>query len=348
MNDTEKHDFQVSRNMAGGDPVNHPVNRTFIDNKTLCYQINMSSTFKSSLSTICALLTIFFSSVSAVTVFGNLLIIISVIYFQQLHTPTNFLILSLAVADLLVGFVVFPLNMEFSPTACFKYYVFCRLRDGFDVTLSTSSALHLCFISIDRYYAVCQPLTYRTKINIHVVVIMIVVAWSTPVFLAVSYIVSKMIYEKCPENCLIGFLLTSGLGTFSFYYLPVLVMLCIYMKIFLVARKQARSIKNTNCHSKKKGLTVRKVEGKATRTLAIVMGVFLICWAPFSLSFALQLMGIPSISAEVFETVTWLALFNSMLNPFIYAFFYSWFRSAFRLILSGKIFQGDFSHTKLV
>uniref|UniRef100_A0A672F3P4 Trace amine associated receptor 1 n=1 Tax=Salarias fasciatus TaxID=181472 RepID=A0A672F3P4_SALFA len=321
--------------MAGGDPVN----RTFIDNKTLCYQINISSTFKSSLSTICALLTIFFSSVSAVTVFGNLLIIISVIYFQQLHTPTNFLILSLAVADLLVGFVVFPLNMEFSPTA---------LGDIVDVTLSTASILHLCCISIDRYYAVCQPLTYRTKINVHVVVIMIVVAWCISILVAVSFNVSKMNYEKCSENCFIGFLLTAGLGTFSFYYLPVIIMLCIYMKILLVARKQARSIQNTNCHSKKKGLTVRNVEGKATRTLAIVMGVFLICWAPVSLSFALQLLGIPSISAEVFETVIWLALFNSMLNPFIYAFFYSWFRSAFRLILSGKIFQGDFSHSKLV
>ncbi|XP_029966756.1 trace amine-associated receptor 1-like [Salarias fasciatus] len=332
--------------MAGGDPVNH----SHTGDTHLCYEIDIfSSTFKRSPSTICVLLYILFSSLSAVTVCGNLLIIISIIYFQQLHTPTNFLILSLAVTDLLVGFVVFPLNMEFSPTSClFNPNVFCKVGDIVDVTLSTASILHLCCISIDRYYAVCQPLTYRTKINVHVVVIMIVVAWCISILVAVSFNVSKMNYEKCSENCFIGFLLTAGLGTFSFYYLPVIIMLCIYMKILLVARKQARSIQNTNCHSKKKGLTVRNVEGKATRTLAIVMGVFLICWAPVSLSFALQLLGIPSISAEVFETVIWLALFNSMLNPFIYAFFYSWFRSAFRLILSGKIFQGDFSHSKLV
>uniref|UniRef100_A0A672F6Z6 Trace amine associated receptor 1 n=1 Tax=Salarias fasciatus TaxID=181472 RepID=A0A672F6Z6_SALFA len=285
-------------------------------------------------------------SVSAVTVLGNLLVIISIIYFKQLHTPTNFLILSLAVTDLLVGFVVFPLNVEFSATSCFySPNVLCNVRNTFDITLSTASIFHLCCISIDRYYAVCQPLTYKSKINVQVVKIMIFLAWCISVLVAVSLFVIGLNVEKCQENC---FFFANILGPVFSFYLPVIIMLCIYMKIFLVAQKQARSIQNTNCHSKKKGLTVRKVEGKATRTLAIVMGVFLMCLTPFFLCLAIEILGSSPVPAEVFETVAWLALFNSMLNPFIYAFFYSWFRSAFRLILSGKIFQGDFSHTKLV
>ncbi|XP_029966761.1 trace amine-associated receptor 1-like [Salarias fasciatus] len=264
-------------------------------------------------------------SVSAVTVLGNLLVIISIIYFQQLHTPTNFLILSLAVTDLLVGFVVFPLNMEFSVTSC----------------LYSPNVFY-------RYYAVCQPLTYGTKIDVHVVKIMIVISWCTPVFVAVCYLFVGLSSENCQENCAFSFVLTSGLGNVFLFYLPVIIMLCIYLKIFLVAQKQARSIQNTKCHSKKKGPTVRKVEGKATRTLAIVMGVFLMCLTPFFLCLAAESLGSSSVPAEVFETVAWLALFNSMLNPFIYAFFYSWFRSAFRLILSGIIFQGNCSNSKLV
>ncbi|XP_029966760.1 trace amine-associated receptor 1-like [Salarias fasciatus] len=330
--------------MAGGDPVN----RTFIDDTHLsCYQINIiSSTFKRTPSALCVLFYIFFSSVSAVTVCGNFLVTIAIIYFKQLHTPTNFLILSLAVTDLLVGFVVFPLNMEFSSTSClYSPNILCNVRNTIDVTLSTASILHLCCISIDRYYAVCQPLTYGTKINVHVVVIMIVTSWFIPVVFAIGEFFVGLNLEKCDESCIFALLLTTS---FFLFYFPVIIMLCIYLKIFLVAQKQARSIQNTNCHSKKKELTVRKVEGKATRTLAIVMGVFLMCLTPFFLCFAAEFLGDSSVPAEVFETVAWLALFNSMLNPFIYAFFYSWFRSAFRLILSGKIFQGDFTNSKLV
>ncbi|XP_035534986.1 trace amine-associated receptor 2-like [Morone saxatilis] len=57
---------------------------------------------------------------------------------------------------------------------------------------------------------------------------------------------------------------------------------------------------------------------------------------------------VSAMSLHVFETLNWLTLSNSMLNPFIYAFFYSWFRSAFRMIMSGKIFQGDFANSKLL
>ncbi|KAM9339186.1 trace amine-associated receptor 1-like [Symphorus nematophorus] len=302
-----------------------------------CYETgNDSYILTSSPSTVCVLLYIFLGSLSAVTICGNLLVIISIIYFKQLHTPTNFLILSLAMADLLVGVVVFPLSMEFSLSSCLYYQnLFCKIRDSFDITLSTASILNLCCISIDRYYAVCQPLTYRMKINVCVVVIMILVIWTVSVLAGLNH-------EKCEENCFIDVLLAKLLGSIFSFYLPVLVMLCIYLKIFLVAQRQARSIQDTKC-----GATVSKMERKATKTLATVMGVFLMCWSPFFLCFSFQLLNHVSVPVPVSETLNWLLLSNSMLNPFIYAFFYSWFRSAFRMIISGKIFQGDFMNSKL-
>ncbi|KAM4529204.1 trace amine-associated receptor 1-like [Fundulus diaphanus] len=278
----------------------------------------------------------------SLTVCGNLLVIISIIYFRQLHTPTNALILSLAVADLLVGALVFPLTMVFSISSCmYQENLFCKVRSSFDITLSTCSILNLCCISVDRYYAVCQPLAYRSKINTSVVLVMICMSWGVSVLVAIGFIVAELNQQKCQENCFSDVVLEKILAPIFSFYLPVIIMLYIYLRIYLVAQRQVRSIQN----AAKSGESVSNMERKATKTLAIVMGVFLMCWLPFFLCFSFQLLG--GVAVPVYETLNWLTLSNSMLNPFIYAFFYCWFRSAFRIIISGKIFQGDFTNTKL-
>ena len=325
-------------------------NTTYVvTNMHYCYELgNSSYILLKSTSTVCVFLSVVFGSLCAVTICGNLLVIISIIYFKQLHTPTNYLILSLAVADLLVGVVIFPFSMAFSVSSCWNEDLFCKVRDSFDISLCMCSILNLCCISIDRYYAVCQPLTYRTKINDHVVVIMILVSWSISALIGIGVIISGLNQNTCEKNCSNNVLLANIMGLILSFYLPVMIMLCIYFKIFLVAQRQARSIQNTTSQSTKSGVTVSKMERKATTTLAIIMGVFLSCWTPFFLCMTFLSFSDDSVTATVFETLNWLALSNSMLNPFIYAFFYSWFRSAFRMIISGKIFQGDFSNSKLL
>uniref|UniRef100_A0A3Q2QMI3 Trace amine associated receptor 1 n=1 Tax=Fundulus heteroclitus TaxID=8078 RepID=A0A3Q2QMI3_FUNHE len=296
-------------------------------------------------SSMCVLLYIFLAFLAVVTVCGNLLIIISVGYFTQLRTPTNSLIISLSVTDLLVGLMVFPFSMAFSLSSCLLHAGFmCQVRDSFDVSLSTCSILNLCCIAIDRYYAVCHPLTYRAKMTNSVVVVMILVSWSISGFIGIGITIAGLNHEPCEENCSLEVLLSSTLGpTFSFY-LPALIMLCIYLKILLVAQRQARIIHN----NKNSGVTEIRLERKATRTLAIVMGVFLICWTPLFVCITLVPFSTDPVPISVIQTLNWVALINSMLNPFIYAFFYSWYRVAFRMIISGKIFQGDYTNTKLL
>lgn len=309
-----------------------------------CFEMdNFNYLLTQSPSIICLLLYIFLVILSVITICGNFLVIISVIYFKQLHTPTNYLILSLAVADLLVGIIVFPFSMVFSLSSCMYHEnLFCKVRGSFDVSLSTCSILNLCCISIDRYYAVCHPLTYRAKINHCVVVFMILVSWLVSALIGIGVIVGGLNNEKCGERCLIDLLIENTIGPILSFYLPVIIMLSIYLKIFLVARRQARSIQST-----KSGATVSRMERKATKTLAIVLGIFLLCWTPFFICITFAPFSNLSVPFSVIEALNWLTLSNSMLNPFIYAFFYSWFRSAFRIIISGKIFQGDFANLKL-
>ncbi|XP_026197652.1 trace amine-associated receptor 1-like [Anabas testudineus] len=317
------------------------VNRSIFD---FCYEIDKYTYILANTPYVkCALLYLLIMLLSVVTICGNLLVIISIIYFKQLHTPTNHLVLSLAVADLFVGIFVFPFSMTFSFSLCMNSSnLFCEIRGSFDITLTACSILNLCCISVDRYYAVCQPLTYKAKITHRVVVIMIIVSWGVSALIGISVVVSRINNEKCEESCLVKVLMANTIGPIFAFYLPMMILLCIYLKIFLVAQRQARSIHNTTCQSTKSGATVSKMERKAAKTLATVLGIFLLCWTPFFLFAIIQ--PFTSVPVTVVEAIYWLGLSNSMLNPFIYAFFYSWFRAAFRMIISGKIFQGDFAN----
>ncbi|XP_033846953.2 trace amine-associated receptor 4-like [Periophthalmus magnuspinnatus] len=309
-----------------------------------CFQLDNFTTllFPPESSTLCALIYLVLGLLSAVTVCGNLLVIISIVYFKQLHIPTNYLILSLAVADLLVGVVVFPFSMAQTLTSCLYHEnVFCKIRDCFDVTISTSSILNLCCISIDRYYAICKPLTYKNTVTVRVAGGMIFMSWTAAAVVGTSIVIGGHSQGTCVEMCLVDFLITVAGAIFAFF-MPAFIMLCIYIKIFIVAQKQRNNIQTSKCGA------ISKMERKATKTLAIVMGVFLLCMTPYFLCIVFLPLTSETPPFSLIEALNWLTLSNSMLNPFIYAFFYSWFRSACKIILSGQIFTGNITNIRLM
>ncbi|KAM9359098.1 trace amine-associated receptor 1-like [Symphorus nematophorus] len=215
--------------------------------------------------------------------------------------------------------------------------------------LCTASILNLSFISLDRYYAVCHPLLYRKKISVNVVVIMILLSWSISAFIGFGMIFLKLNiwgiedfyynHIACEGRCVLfqtG--MSSVVSSVLSFYIPGIIMLGVYLKIFLVAQRQLRSIQNKSCMSSTR--TSKTNQTKATKTLAIIMGAFLSFWTPFFVCNITDPFIGYSTSPALFETLVWVGYLNSTVNPIIYAFFYSWFRKAFRLFTSDKTHNG--------
>ncbi len=291
------------------------------------------------------------------TVCGNLLVTVSIAYFKQLHSPTNYLIFSLAVSDLLLGLLVMFPSMIRCVESCWYFGdLFCKVYMSSDVMLCTASILNLSFISLDRHYAVCQPLLYRRKISVNIVLIMILLSWSISAFTGFGMIFLKFNiwgteefyynHIMCEGGCvLFQSELSSTLSSVLSFYVPGIIMLGVYLKIFLVAQRQLYSIQNASCISSTK--ISNKSGTKATKTLSIIMGAFLSFWTPFFVCNIIDPFISYSTPPALFETLLWVGYLNSTVNPIIYAFFYSWFRKAFQLLTSGNIFKFDISETIL-
>ncbi|XP_004846060.2 trace amine-associated receptor 4 [Heterocephalus glaber] len=142
--------------------------------------------------TICAMYMVMTVAI-VMTMLGNMAVIISITHFKQLHSPTNFLTLSMATTDLLVSCVVMPFSMVRSIDSCWYFGdLFCKVHSCCDIMLCTTSIFHLCFISIDRYYAVCDPLHYVTHITVPVTEFFLLISWTVPVFFAFGLVCSGL------------------------------------------------------------------------------------------------------------------------------------------------------------
>jgi octopamine receptor len=99
--------------------------------------------------------------INVMVIVGNCLVIAAVFCSSKLRSVTNLFIVSLAVADLLVGVAVLPFSATWE---VFKVWIFgdvwCNMWLALDVWMCTASILNLCAISLDRYVAVTRPITY--------------------------------------------------------------------------------------------------------------------------------------------------------------------------------------------
>ncbi|XP_065112750.1 trace amine-associated receptor 4-like [Paramisgurnus dabryanus] len=317
------------------------------ENILLCYPLHPNSCPRAHrLTVVKVAMYAFISLMILMTVFGNLLIIISISHFKQLQSPTHLIVQSLAVCDCLLGLLVMPYSMMRSVEGCWFLGDFiCKIHSSLNITLCFSSLIHLSLISVDRYWAICDPLMYKMRITNNTVTVLLTFTWICSFVYSFSVVFSGVIAVGLEAfilqvSCFGGCVLLSnkewGLTCFILaFIIPGTIMSSLYISIFNVVRKHAKvlsvkvSVTTTGVNSQSSAHRERK----AAKTLALVMGVFFICWLPFSITIAVNPFLNFVTPADVFEALVWFAYFNSTCNPLIYGFFYPRFQKAFKTLI---------------
>lgn len=102
-------------------------------------------------------ITVFTSFLSFLILVGNGLIIVSVAVVKKLRQPANYLIVSLASSDFLVGLIVLPLTIVYDSGGEWIFgWMICDVHVSLDVICCTASIMNLCIISIDRLEQFCS------------------------------------------------------------------------------------------------------------------------------------------------------------------------------------------------
>ncbi|XP_029348735.1 trace amine-associated receptor 13c-like [Echeneis naucrates] len=317
-----------------------------LEEAELCFpQMNTSCRKKFQHYATNVFLYILLSSITVLTVCLNLLVIISISHFRQLHTSTNLLLLSLAVSDFLVGLLLMPVQILLKEGCWVLGSLTCRLFYYVSFVLPSASVGNMVLISVDRYVAICDPLHYSTKVTLNRVKVSVGLCWACSV-LYNGVILNVFLkhpdrYNSCYGECVavINFLTGALDGVLTFIG-PISVIITLYMKVFVVAVSQARALRSHTAAVKVQNsvhVSANKSERKAARTLGVVVVVFLICFCPY---FYPSIAG-QDVSSNVEFSVfgIWLVCSNSCLNPLIYAFFYPWFRKCIRQIVTLQILQ---------
>lgn len=177
------------------------------------------------------------------TAVGNMLVILAVALVKKLQTPSNLLIVSLAVSDFMVALFVLPFATykQLSEGMWLLSHALCDTFIICDVLLCSSSILNLCAISIDRYLVITRPFSYAANRTPFRMGVMIVIAWIVAALISVPPVLGWKKPHQ-PGQCNIS----DDLGyqiyaTFGAFYLPLLVMLILYGRIFKLAHKMAKA-----------------------------------------------------------------------------------------------------------
>ncbi|XP_073247294.1 allatostatin-A receptor-like [Porites lutea] len=283
-------------------------------------------------------LTTFFCFLVLVGVAGNTLSCLVIITNRAMRTPMNYLILNLAMADIMVVLFTAPrfiLAHAFNhPDGLLGSFV-CKLFTGgnFSWLGGSASVFSLVAISVERYFAVIHPYGTRGKLTMKKVKYVIAGCWllavvfNLPLFIFIDY--NKNIdfcTEFWPTTWMARAYSTAWLVLFG--ALPIILMSALYIRV--IRRLWFKSQEGPRATQ----AAIVKSRKRVTKMVIMVSVVYAITWFPVLIIYMLNYYH----EAQEYGNITYIigiliVTFNSCVNPFVYAFVNERFRNHLKNLL---------------
>uniref|UniRef100_A0A672H3T9 5-hydroxytryptamine (serotonin) receptor 2C, G protein-coupled-like 1 n=1 Tax=Salarias fasciatus TaxID=181472 RepID=A0A672H3T9_SALFA len=180
----------------------------------------------------------------ALTIGGNILVILAVSLEKKLQNATNFFLRSLAVADMLVGILVMPISLI---NILYDYAwplpsALCPIWIYLDVLFSTASIMHLCAISLDRYVAIRNPIEHSRFNSRTKAMMKIAAVWTISIGVSMPIPVIGLHNEDkvfVNGSCVLNEERFMLIGSFVAFFIPLVIMVVTYCLTIQVLQRQA-------------------------------------------------------------------------------------------------------------
>ena len=258
---------------------------------------------------------------TVITVVGNGLVVYLIMTRNRLHNATNWIVLSLAVADFFLGAGYPPAWILLSNEWLVKFSVLSFLN--------AVSALNLSLLTVDRYVFITRPLRYSTLLTTKRAVLLIVAVWLASF---VPHLLLYLTYSKSdPAGSLRNF---EYFDIIVFEIPPMLALPVLAGRIFVIVRRQERRMKiqmrQVRFNRQAEPGSEMSSHNRRTSTMKFICGavaVFGICYLCETLLTAYKLIIRVDPAKEEILTyrclLTLLFIVNSAINPVVYALFKS-------------------------